>query len=156
MRPAKNDDEPVIRSLFMEMLRTIYHTDDVNGYDEGYLDRFFDNKNQDWICVAQAGEDVVAYLSIEVHHEDQDFIYLDDLSVSEDYRNRGIGSALIKNAEMFAKENEINVIVFHVEKSNVDAYRLYEKKQVVYKVLKGGSIDWYLFSMAILLTPHLF
>ena len=30
------------------------------------------------------------------------------------------------------------------------------KKQVVYKVLKGGSIDWYLFSMAILLTPHLF
>ena len=127
MRPAKNDDEPVIRSLFMEMLRTIYHTDDVNGYDEGYLDRFFDNKNQDWICVAQAGEDVVAYLSIEVHHEDQDFIYLDDLSVSEDYRNRGIGSALIKNAEMFAKENEINVIVFHVEKSNVDAYRLYER-----------------------------
>ena len=30
------------------------------------------------------------------------------------------------------------------------------KKQVVYKVLKGGSIDWYLFSTAILLTPHLF
>ena len=30
------------------------------------------------------------------------------------------------------------------------------KKQVVYKVLKGGSIDWYLFSMAILLTPTFF
>ena len=127
LRTAKSSDESAIRSLFIEMLKTIYNTDDVNGYEDGYLDRFFDNKNQDWICVAQSGEKVVAYLSIEVHHEEQDYIYLDDLSVTKDYRNLGIGSALIKNAEIYAKENDIEVIVFHVEKSNADAYRLYER-----------------------------
>ena len=127
LRTAKSNDESAIRSLFIEMLKTIYNTDDVNGYEDGYLDRFFDNKNQDWICVAQSGEKVVAYLSIEVHHEEQDYIYLDDLSVTKDYRNLGIGSALIKNAEIYAKENDIEVIVFHVEKSNADAYRLYER-----------------------------
>ena len=40
-RKAKLSDSERIAELFEEMLRTIYHTKDVEGYEDGYLDRFF-------------------------------------------------------------------------------------------------------------------
>ena len=105
------------------MLKAIYHTDDIEGYEAGYLDKFFLDKG-DWICIAEYENDVVAFLSIEVYR-DEGFIYLDDLSVAEEYRNKGIGTTLIHAAEKYAEEIGITKIVFHVEKTNEDAYRLY-------------------------------
>jgi len=126
IRKAVKEDEIKIKELFIEMLQTIYSNKNVTGYEDGYLDKFFDNR-EDWICVAEANGSVVAYLSIEVHHEQEDFIYLDDLSVSEKYRGNGIGTELIKTAERFAKEIDISTVVFHVEKSNSSAFKLYER-----------------------------
>ena len=40
IRKAVRADEQRICELFIEMLQTIYHTDDVHGYDPGYLDRY--------------------------------------------------------------------------------------------------------------------
>ena len=78
IRKAIPEDEQRIRELFIEMLQTIYHTEDVEGYESGCLDRYWTN-GEERILVAEDGY-VVAYLSIEVHHEpDADFIYLDDL-----------------------------------------------------------------------------
>lgn len=108
------------------MLQTIYSKNTVDGYEEGYLDKFFDG-HEDWICVAEVNDSIAAYLSIEVHHEQEHYIYLDDLSVSKTYRNYGIGTELIKTAENFAKEMDISTIVFHVAKSNKSAFRLYER-----------------------------
>ena len=126
IRKAIPEDEQRIRELFIEMLQTIYHTEDVEGYEFGCLDRYWTN-GEERILVAEDGS-VVAYLSIEVHHEpDADFIYLDDLSVTESYRGLGIGSALIHEAEVYAQEIGIQHILFHVEKSNTEAFRLYEK-----------------------------
>ena len=123
LRKAKSADTIRIEELFVEMLKAIYHTDDVESYESGYLDKFFVGK-EDWICVAEYKNDVVAYLSIEVHR-DENFIYLDDLSVAEGFRNKGIGTKLIHAAEKYAEEIGITKIVFHVEKANEDAYRLY-------------------------------
>lgn len=126
IRKAVKEDEAKIKELFIEMLQTIYANQSVEGYEEGYLNRFF-NDQEDWICVAEANGSVVAYLSIEVHHEQENFIYLDDLSVSEKYRCKGIGTKLIKTAEKFAEETDISTIVFHVDKSNKSAFKLYER-----------------------------
>ena len=49
------------------------------------------------------------------------------MSVTERYRNRGIGSALIREAEVYAQEIGIQHILFHVEKSNTAAFKLYER-----------------------------
>ena len=126
IRIAIPTDEKKIRELFQEMLRSIYHTENVNGYEDGYLDKFWVT-NQNRIYVAEDGE-VVAFLSVEVHHEPKvDYIYLDDLSVTENYRNQGIGSTLIHEAEAYAQEINIQPILFHVEKSNTEAFRLYER-----------------------------
>ena len=136
IRKAIPEDEQRIRELFIEMLQTIYHTEDVEGYEFGCLDRYWTNC-EERILVAEDGS-VVAYLSIEVHHEpDADFIYLDDLSVTESYRGLGIGSALIHEAEVYAQEIGIQHILFHVEKSNTEAFRLYEK--LGYKVFRDDG-----------------
>ena len=60
-------------------------------------------------------------------YRDEDYIYLDDLSVTEKCRNKGIGAKLIHTAEKYAEEIGITKIVFHVEKANGEAYRLYSR-----------------------------
>lgn len=134
IRKAVKNDEPVIRALFIEMLQTIYSRQDVDGYEDGYLDKFFDGR-EDWICIAEIDGSAAAYLSIEVHREQENFIYLDDLSVSRKYRSHGIGTELIKAAERFAVKTDIPTIAFHVEKSNRSAFRLYER--LGYSVTSG-------------------
>ena len=52
IRTAVPGDEQNIRELFIEMLQTIYHTKDVQGYDPGYLDRYW-NKGEDRIFLAE-------------------------------------------------------------------------------------------------------
>ncbi len=126
IRKAVKEDEAKIKELFKEMLQTIYSKKNVDGYEDGYLDKFFDD-HEDWICVAEVNDSVVGYLSIEVHREHENFIYLDDFSVSKKYRSNGIGTKLIKTAERFAKEANISTIVFHVEKSNSSALKLYKR-----------------------------
>lgn len=132
IRKASVEDENDIRSLYVLMLKTIYHTEDVQDYETGYLDKFWSD-SEDRVYVAQITDDnanekkVIAFLSVEVYRDEQEYIYLDDLSVSKQYRDNGIGSALIKEAENYVKDIGITTIVFHVEKSNEAAFRLYER-----------------------------
>ena len=125
-RQAEASDAERIADLFLEMLRTIYNTDDVKGYEAGYLDKFFSPEQEDLIYVAEAEGEVVAYLSVEVHRSES-YIYLDDLSVTGAYRSQGIGTKLIKMAEEYAGQVGIIPVVFHVEKSNIRAHQLYKR-----------------------------
>ena len=124
---AEKKDFHRINELFGEMLQTIYQTDQVNGYPDGALDRFFSDCDE-WISIAKDNNQIIAFLSIEVHHEDEEYIYLDDFSVTKQYRDQGIGTAMIRSAETYAKEIHIPTICFHVEKANTAACRLYERR----------------------------
>ena len=124
-RLAAASDEDRIRELFIEMIRAVYGADGGDGYPEGYLDKFFAG-GEDRIYVAERGGEVIAFLSVEVYREGG-YVYLDDLSVTEECRGRGVGTKLIRLAEGYAKELGIPAIVFHVEKSNVNAHRLYKR-----------------------------
>ncbi len=108
------------------MMRTIHGAADAKGYEEGAPDRFFDGRDE-WICVAVEGNSIVAFLSIEFHREGEEYIYLDDLWVTSQYRNNEIGTRLIFNAEEYAKEIGISTVCLHVEKSNTAAFRLYQR-----------------------------
>ena len=125
IRTAVPADEKKIRELFLEMLRTIYHTDDVTGYGDGALDRFWSG-TPDRIYVAESCE-VVAFLSVEVHHDPVDHIYLDDFSVTAACRSKGIGSALLRAAEAYAEQIGSLAVILHVEKTNTSAMRFYER-----------------------------
>ncbi len=125
IRTAVPADEGKIRELFLEMLQTIYHTDDVKGYGDGDLDRFW-SESRDRIYVAENSE-VVAFLSVKVHHDPVDHVYLDDFSVTAAYRNKGIGSVLIRTAEAYAEQISSRAVILHVEKTNTSAMRFYER-----------------------------
>ena len=124
-RKAEKPDSKRIAELFEEMLRTIYHTEDVEGYKDGYLDRFF-SEDDNIICVAELEKEVVAFLSIEVHREDG-YIYPDVFSVTAECRGKGIGTKLISLAEDYLETMGISAIVLHVEKTNERAHLLYGK-----------------------------
>ena len=123
---AEKKDFRRINELFVEMLQTIYQTDQVNGYAEGALDRSFAG-GEEWISIAVDNDRIVAFLSIEIHREEKDFIYLDDFSVTKQYRGKGIGSSMLGIAESYAREIQIPAICLHVEKSNTAARRLYQR-----------------------------
>jgi len=125
-RKATSNDKNTIEALFVEMLQSIYQRESVAGYEDGYLDKFF-SEAEDWICVAEMNREVIAYLSIEVHREAEEYLYLDDFCVSQAYRSQGIGTKLIKMAESFAEKTGISKIVLHVEKTNISAQKLYER-----------------------------
>ena len=117
------------------MLRTIYHTDGVKDYEEGYLDRFW-SESPDRIYVAE-DDRVIAFLSVEVCHDPVDHIYLDDFSFTAAYRNKGIGSAMICAAEEYAGQINSRAVLLHVEKANTSAMRFYERSG--YSVFKDDG-----------------
>ncbi|MCR4648971.1 MAG: GNAT family N-acetyltransferase [Lachnospiraceae bacterium] len=126
IRKADKKDESRICELFVEMLKTIYNTDDVKGYEEGDIDKYFAD-GEDIIFVAEINGNVEAFISVEVHREEHEYIYLDDFSVSEKYRGNGIGNALLKEAEEYGKSVNVSASLLHVEKSNERAFKFYKR-----------------------------
>ena len=123
-RKAVLKDKYCIEKLYIEMLQTIYQKKDVTGYENDYLNKFFNNsKNR--IYVVETNGKVIAFISIEEYNEHLSYLYIDDFSVSKNYRGLGIGTELIKIIERYAKNNNISEIRLHVEKSNIRAYKLY-------------------------------
>lgn len=127
-RVATAGDEAAIRQLFVEMLRTIFHTQEVEGYPAGYVGRFFTG-GEDEILVAEQAGMVVGFLSLESHREGEPpFLYLDDFSVTAACRSQGIGFRLLDMAEEYAAALELGEIHLHVERDNLGARRLYRRR----------------------------
>jgi len=126
-RKAIKEDVARINELFQEMLRAIYGNEDVKGYGDGDLDYYFAGK-EDWICVAEVGGRIEGFLSIEVHRENENYLYYDDLSVSKAHRGKGIGTALLEKGEAYCKTLGLSTLVLHVETDNERARELYEKR----------------------------
>ena len=126
IRKADRNDEKRIGELFIEMLHTIYNTKDVKGYEDGDLDHYFDD-NENVIFLAESDNEVIGFISVEVHREEREYIYIDDFSVSENYRRNGIGNTLLSEAEKYGISKNVSGCCLHVEKSNERAFKFYEK-----------------------------
>lgn len=127
-RVATAGDEAAIRRLFVEMLRTIFHTQEVEGYPARYVGLFFTG-GEDEILVAEQAGMVVGFLSLESHREGEPpFLYLDDFSVAAACRSQGIGFRLLDMAEEYAAALELGEIHLHVERDNLGARRLYRRR----------------------------
>lgn len=126
LRRATPDDFCAISRLFAEMLQTIYHQEKAAGYREGELDRYFE-EGESWICVAEVREKVVGFLAIEVHREQENYLYYDDFSVTAGCRGKGIGAALLNEGQRYARSIGIGMEVLHVEEMNAAARSFYER-----------------------------
>ena len=139
LRRATAKDFDRINDLFREMLRAVYKTEEVKGHQTGDLDYYFSD-GEDWICVAEIDGVIEGFLSIEVHREEEYYLYYDDLSVSKNFRKLGIGTALMTRAEDYCKSIGFSLIALHVEENNESARRLYEKSGFVIKEKQGTRL----------------
>lgn len=67
----------------------------------------------------------VSYLAFELENEGMKIIAL---AVSKEYRRKGIGTQLLKTAEQWAKENNIEVILLNSGLPRKDAHVFYESQ----------------------------
>ena len=67
----------------------------------------------------------VSYLAFELENEGMKIIAL---AVSKEYRRKGIGTQLLKTAEQWAKENNIEVILLNSGLPREDAHVFYESQ----------------------------
>jgi len=132
-RKATLNDKKQIESLFTQMLFSIYKNPKIKEYEKGYLDRFFSDL-QDCIFVAELNNIIIGYISINLHKDAIQYVYIDDFCVDKDYRNKGIGTKLLKMVENYAKEVGVLDICLHVEKTNALAKNLYDR--IGYKTFK--------------------
>ena len=83
------------------------------------------------IFVACDGDKVVGYigcvnyLAFELENEGMKIIAL---AVSKEYRRKGIGTQLLKTAEQWAKENNIEVVLLNSGLPREDAHTFYESQ----------------------------
>ena len=107
-------------------LYTTYHTEDIDGYENDYLCRFFE-VSDDCIIVAELNNEVIGYISIVANPEGEKYAYFDDFCVKKEYRDLGIGTALLQHSEDLTKIINISEIRLHIETTNNSALNLYKK-----------------------------
>lgn len=82
------------------------------------------------VLVAEAGGRVVAWTSVEI----VDHFYVDPVAeisgfvVDEGHRSRGIGAALMRGAESWAKNHGMEKLRLRANAIRLDAHRFYERE----------------------------
>lgn len=73
------------------------------------------------------GSEMVGFIWAYVHQfREERRMYVSEIRVKEEYRNRGIGSQLLRLVEDKAKELEISAMYLHAEAGNKEVRKLYE------------------------------
>lgn len=88
-------------------------------------------QNQGAIFVAEENGIIVGFLSTYVEHDLDitvslsEYLHISDLIVAAQYRGQGIGSALLAQAEVYAREIGQKVLKLNVLANNEDALSVY-------------------------------
>ena len=73
---------------------------------------------------------------VYVHRRDEHIYYIDDIVVTNEYRNKGIGSALLQYVEELAVKENIDSIELDVWSFNSKAIQFYEKNHFTPKTIR--------------------
>jgi GNAT superfamily N-acetyltransferase len=98
-----------------------------------------ENSESDSVLVAVDNNIVIGWIHTikTTRLESSTFAEIVGLIVSKNYRNKGIGKALVAEAEKWSKENGCLKIRVRCRTERVDAHRFYEREN--YQVLKVQS-----------------
>ena len=137
----KNTDREKLLKCIIELqdFERMLESDRLEGkrMAEKYLEYLLRERGKDkqWIFVAEEDNEVVGFISlwIEVDPEaalavkNHTYMYISDLVVLLQYRNRGIGEALMKKAEELTASKDIEHIKVYVLAKNTKATNFYHK-----------------------------
>ena len=101
-------------------------------YDAAYdkMGSLIDHLRDDTAVVFGAfhDEEIVGFVWAYTHQfREENRMYVNEIHVKEEYRNRGIGSQLLKLVEDKATEQKLGALYLHVEANNPTAVRVYQK-----------------------------
>ena len=82
------------------------------------------NNDTSLFWVATENNDVIGYIGMSVVIDEG---YIFNVAVSETYRKKGVGSALINELVTYGKKNNLCFITLEVRESNINAQSLYSK-----------------------------
>lgn len=92
------------------------------------------NDENSYYIVAIEENKIVGILTSELQvklHRSKKQCFIEDLIVDENYRNKGIGKALLQNAVEYAKNNDCEVIELTCYINNENAHRFYENNSFI-------------------------
>jgi GNAT superfamily N-acetyltransferase len=151
IRPGRREDAADAASLWMQSAAEHRAHDQVYATAPGAektMRRFLAdvaNSGYSFLFVAVAGDRTVGFISGELRQGSPSFLpktwaSVDDVFVEPDYRNLGMGRALLQSVEAWAKERDADGISLQVAAANVRGRKFYEdlgfREISVYEVLE--------------------
>lgn len=137
VRKATFDDIPAIADLYREQFREMSKLipDFIKEGDQSaeFIENTISNDNSD-ILVYENDGTVVGFILLQAKTRPEfefmlpgKYCYIMDIIVTEKYRGKGFGTALMNAAKDWAKEQNCNLINLDVLVNNHGAIKLYEK-----------------------------
>lgn len=125
IRKIESDD---LNRVF-ELLNELYQNKiKFSKFEEIYKIKLID-KNSYYI-VALINNKIIGVLTSEIQlklHREKKQSFIEDLIVDKEYRNKGVGKELLKDAVNYAKDIDCEVIELTSYINNEKAHRFYEK-----------------------------
>ncbi|MGB8508524.1 MAG: GNAT family N-acetyltransferase [Pyrinomonadaceae bacterium] len=157
IREYKPEDSGCVEACYVELQDNERRLEPIRAEGravaEKYLARMFARSAETGgaVFVAEVEERVVGFVCVwgritvdELINDESEFAYVSDLVVTNDYRGRGIGHALLERAEAFAVQSGARRLRLGVLAKNESARKLYEKfgfsdfEVVMIKTLRDG------------------
>lgn len=124
----KNKSE--IAKLYFENVHSVVYCSHYT-YDEAYekMDSLISHLADNTAVVYGAYEDetLIGFIWAYPHQFREEMrMYVSEIRVAEEFRNRGIGRQLLRCVENRAKEMQISAMYLHMEAGNTDVKKFYE------------------------------
>jgi len=99
----------------------------------------FNAKN--FLLVAEENKRVIGFIwATFINYGFSRFGYIEELFVKNEFRNKGIGTALVKNIMKIMKKLKVDALFVTTEKRYKDAIKLY--KNLEFRMCKGPWFVW--------------
>lgn len=132
IRSATADDAKAISKLASEFHTYLHQLGDSTAFhfnESAYLRDGFGEQPAFIAHVAESDDEVIAYIILESGYDTdrgRRVIYIDDLYVSESWRGKGVGKALLAQAAETARAHGAGTLWWGVHERNDSALRFYE------------------------------
>ena len=101
------------------------------------VNKYFTKKNNKFLSfencfsiIARIEDEVIGHALIQKNVDPylgEEFYYIQDVCVDENYRNKGIAISILNKIEEIAKQNNIDYLLLTSNNNKVSANRLYQK-----------------------------
>jgi GNAT superfamily N-acetyltransferase len=129
IRQASQKDAKAMMGLIKELAHYEKSPDEVTVSEESFVEAGFGTRPIWWAYVAVVDEEVIGFALYYLRYSTWKGprMYLEDILVTEKWRNKGIGKLLFEQLIITAKERKLNGMVWQVLDWNEDAIRFYRK-----------------------------